>query len=84
MRATTSSIPACVMQFVNTNGFVPRIVRESLWDSHERKRLYEEAVSFLRLRVERWKWARKGPQKKTIVAVPPVNSGSGVGVASQS
>jgi hopanoid biosynthesis associated radical SAM protein HpnJ len=61
-----------------------RIVREALWDSHERKRLYEEAVSFLRLRVERWKWARKGPQKKTIVAVPPVNSGSGVGVASQS
>jgi hopanoid biosynthesis associated radical SAM protein HpnJ len=48
-----------------------RIVREALWDSHERKRLYNEAVSFLRLRSERLKWARQGgdPQK-TVVAIP--------------
>jgi radical SAM superfamily enzyme YgiQ (UPF0313 family) len=61
-----------------------RIVREALWDSHERKRLYHEAVSFLKLRSERWKWARK--QKKTLptVSVPPVDTGSGVGVASES
>ena len=35
-----------------------RIVRKALWDSSERKRLYHEAVEFLRLRAERWKYAR--------------------------
>ena len=30
-----------------------RIVRESLWDSHERKRLFHEAVDFMKLRHER-------------------------------
>ena len=33
-----------------------RIVKEALWDSHERQRLYEEAKSFLRLRAERSRW----------------------------
>ena len=37
-----------------------RIVKEALWDSHERKRLYHEATSFLKLRSERWKWVREG------------------------
>jgi radical SAM superfamily enzyme YgiQ (UPF0313 family) len=37
-----------------------RIVREALWDSHERKRLYSEAVEYLRLRTERWRYARSG------------------------
>lgn len=37
-----------------------RIVRKALWDSHERKRLYEEAVEYLRIRSERWRYARKG------------------------
>ena len=37
-----------------------RIVREALWDSHERKRLYHEATSFLKLRAERLKWVRQG------------------------
>ena len=37
-----------------------RIVREALWDSNERKRLYHEAVDFLKLRAERVKWARRG------------------------
>jgi len=36
-----------------------RIVRKALWDSSERKRLYHEAVEFLRLRAERWRYARK-------------------------
>jgi len=36
-----------------------RIVKEALWDSHERKRLYHEATEFLQLRAERLKWARK-------------------------
>jgi len=35
-----------------------RIVRKALWNSSERKRLYHEAVEFLRLRAERWKYAR--------------------------
>ena len=35
-----------------------RIVRKALWDSSERKRLYGEAVEFLRLRAERWRYAR--------------------------
>jgi hopanoid biosynthesis associated radical SAM protein HpnJ len=37
-----------------------RIVRKALWDSHERKRLYEEAVEYLRIRAERWRYARHG------------------------
>jgi hopanoid biosynthesis associated radical SAM protein HpnJ len=47
-----------------------RIVREALWDSSERKRLFDEAVSFLKLRHERVKLARKGITKKPMVAVP--------------
>jgi len=39
-----------------------RIVRKALWDSHERKRLYHEAVEYLRVRSERWRYARKGAQ----------------------
>ena len=72
-----------------------RIVRESLWDGHERKRLYHEAVSFMRLRYERWKLARRGIDKKPtvslphgidkkpMVTVPPVQRERGVGVASE-
>jgi hopanoid biosynthesis associated radical SAM protein HpnJ len=39
-----------------------RIVRDALWDSSERKRLYHEAVEFLKLRSERWRWAQRGEQ----------------------
>jgi hopanoid biosynthesis associated radical SAM protein HpnJ len=53
-----------VNRFYDSYYFRPRvawrIVREALWDAHERKRLYHEAVSFLRLRAERWKYAKKG------------------------
>ena len=42
-----------------------RIVRKALWDSHERKRLYEEAVEYLRIRAERWRYARKGSPAST-------------------
>ena len=51
-----------------------RIVREALWDSSERKRLFDEAVSFLKLRHERVKIARKGMTKKPMVAVPAHSS----------
>jgi radical SAM superfamily enzyme YgiQ (UPF0313 family) len=39
-----------------------RIVRKALWDSHECKRLYEEAVEYLRVRAERWRYVRRGAQ----------------------
>jgi hopanoid biosynthesis associated radical SAM protein HpnJ len=54
-----------------------RIVRKALWDNHERKRLYHEAVEFLRLRKERVEWAKHTPEKKTMVAVPSIGGGAG-------
>ncbi len=52
-----------------------RIVRDALWDSHERKRLYQEAVSFLKLRAERLHWAQQGAPQKTVI---PVREAAGV------
>jgi len=53
-------------------------VREALWDSHERKRLYDEATSFLKLRAERWKWVRQGGDApKPMISVPETPSASG-------
>ena len=60
---------ASVNRFYDTYYFrrrvVWRIVKKALWDRSERKRLYHEAVEFLRLRAERWRYARssggKGP-----------------------
>src|SRR5579863_6981562 len=55
-----------------------RIVREALWDSNERKRLYHEATSFLKLRSERWKWVREGGDApKPMISVPETPSASG-------
>jgi hypothetical protein len=56
-----------------------RIVKEALWDSHERKRLYHEATDFLRLRAERLKWVQQGGGdefKQTMVTVPETPSAS--------
>src|SRR3989454_40437 len=55
-----------------------RIVKEALWDSHERKRLYHEATEFLKLRAERLKWARQGGEdyKKPMISVPETPSAS--------
>jgi hopanoid biosynthesis associated radical SAM protein HpnJ len=54
---------AAVNRFYDSYYFRPRIiwriVREALWDRDERARLYQEAVAFLRLRAERWKYARQ-------------------------
>jgi len=53
---------AAVNRFYDSYYFRPRvvwrIVREALWDAHERKRLYHEAVSYMRTRAARWKYAR--------------------------
>jgi radical SAM superfamily enzyme YgiQ (UPF0313 family) len=52
-----------VNRFYDSYYFRPRvawrIVNKALWNGHERKRLYHEAVEFLRLRAERLKYARK-------------------------
>ena len=42
-----------------------RIVREALWDSHERKRLFHEAVDFMKLRHDRRKVAQKRRAEKS-------------------
>jgi hopanoid biosynthesis associated radical SAM protein HpnJ len=49
-----------------------RIVREALWDAHERKRLYHEAVEFLRVRASRSKYARQGLEKKPSISLPVI------------
>ena len=54
---------AAVNRFYDSYYFRPRIVwrvvRDALWDKHERARLYEEAVAFLRLRSERSKFVQQ-------------------------
>jgi hypothetical protein len=54
-------------------------VKEALWDSHERKRLYSEATEFLTLRAERLKWAKNGGDdfKKPMITVPETPAASG-------
>jgi len=74
-------IMAAVTRFYDSYYFRPRvawrIVRDALWDAHERKRLYHEAVGFLRLRAERRKWARQGTAKKPVVPASALPPGSG-------
>ena len=54
---------AAVNRFYDSYYFRPRvvwrIVRDALWDAHERQRLYSEAVEYMRVRSERWKYARR-------------------------
>jgi hopanoid biosynthesis associated radical SAM protein HpnJ len=72
-----------VNRFYDSYYFRPRvawrIVRESLWDSHERKRLFHEAWDFMKLRHDRIKVAKKGVEKKAMVQVklPSINQGAG-------
>ncbi len=84
---TREYMMAAVNRFYDSYYFRPRvawrIVRDALWDSHERKRLYHEAVDFMKLRHDRWKVARKGVQKKVLVDVP-VEPRATVEVASES
>lgn len=71
-----------VNRFYDSYYFRPRvawrIVREALWDAHERKRLYHEAVSFLKLRAERWRYAKNGhapaKQPPTVGSIPTPTS----------
>jgi len=54
-----------------------RFVKDALWDGNERKRLYEEAVSFLRLRTERLKYAREGGRSQTVMTAPVNGAAAG-------
>jgi hopanoid biosynthesis associated radical SAM protein HpnJ len=58
-----SEMMAAVNRFYDSYYFRPRIiwrvVRDALWDRHERARLYHEAVAFLRLRSERLKFVQR-------------------------
>ncbi len=60
---TREEMMAAVNGFYDSYYFRPRvvwrIVRDALWDAAERRRLYTEAVDYLRVRSERWKYARK-------------------------
>ena len=69
---------AAVNRFYDSYYFRPRvawrIVRRALWDAHERKRLYEEAVEYLRLRSERWRYARKSSSAPPVIPLPNTNT----------
>ena len=71
---------AAVNRFYDSYYFRPRvawrIVRKAAWDAHERKRLYHEAVEFLRLRAERWKYARRASPRAPAADVPIADSRS--------
>ncbi|MBI3939207.1 MAG: hopanoid biosynthesis associated radical SAM protein HpnJ [Acidobacteria bacterium] len=59
---------AAVNRFYDSYYFRPRVVwriaRKALWDRHERQRLTHEAIAFLHLRAERWRYARRRPEEK--------------------
>jgi hopanoid biosynthesis associated radical SAM protein HpnJ len=61
-----------VNRFYDSYYFRPRvawrIVNKAIWNGHERKRLYHEAVEFMRLRAERWKYARKASSESGAAA----------------
>jgi hypothetical protein len=71
---------AAMNRFYDSYYFRPRvvwrIVREALWDGDERRRLYHEAVGYLRVRAERRKYARDNSPKPSMVAVSGVHPGS--------
>jgi radical SAM superfamily enzyme YgiQ (UPF0313 family) len=71
---------AAMNRFYDAYYFRPRvvwrIVREALWDGDERRRLYHEAVEYLRVRAERRKYARGNSPKPSRVTVSGADSGS--------
>jgi hopanoid biosynthesis associated radical SAM protein HpnJ len=72
---------AAVNRFYDSYYFRPhviwRIIRKGIWDSGERQRLYREGVEFLKLRAERWRYARKAPAARAFVSAttaPPATT----------
>jgi radical SAM superfamily enzyme YgiQ (UPF0313 family) len=72
---------AAVNRFYDSYYFRPRvawrIVRKTVWDAHERKRLYEEAVEYLRLRSERRRYARKVSSTHSELTLPTTKTVAG-------
>ena len=72
---------AAVNRFYDSYYFRPRvawrIVRNAVWDAHERKRLYKEAVEYLRLRSERWRYARKASSSSSEMILPTAKTVKG-------
>jgi len=67
-------IMSSVHRFYDEYYFRPRVawrfIRDAMWDANDRKRLFHEAVDFLRLRRERRRMARKGLENMPIAAGP--------------
>ena len=67
-----SEMMAGMNRFYDAYYFRPRvvwrIVRQALWDGYERRRLYHEAVEYLRVRAERRKYVRSSTRPGTIPA----------------
>ena len=51
-----------------------RILRKSMFDNSERKRLYKEARAFLKLRAQRNKWVRDKRAAGPAAPVEPVSA----------
>ena len=49
-----------------------RILRKAAFDSGERKRLYKEAKSFLKLRASRNKWVKEKRKQQSSTTAEPV------------
>src|SRR6516162_613613 len=75
---------AAVNRFYDSYYFRPRvawrIVRKAIWDAQERNRLYKEAVEYLRLRSERWRYARKASSSNSEVTLPTTKPVTGSSV----
>ncbi|MGH9325784.1 MAG: hopanoid biosynthesis associated radical SAM protein HpnJ [Terriglobia bacterium] len=78
---TREEMMAAVTRFYDEYYFRPRVVwrlvKDALWSGEERRRLYHEATSFLRLRAERLKYVREGAPSRTMVRVPANDAVSG-------
>ena len=75
---------AAVNRFYDSYYFRPRvawrIVRKAIGDAQERNRLYKEAVEYLRLRSERWRYARKASSSNSEVTLPTTKPVTGSSV----
>ena len=66
-------VPKAALKRTHSKRFA-RFVSDRLWDANDRKRLYHEAVDFMKLRAQRRKLSRKGMDKKTVIAVPSLET----------
>ena len=78
-RLPADEILAAVHNFYDEYYFRPkavyRILKKAAFDSNDRKRLYKEAKSFLKLRAARHKWVReKHEREETATAAEPVKA----------